>query len=230
MEKNCSVFAVKNNSKKFGKPNLPLSISKIIKRGDFVENKDDPNNGYRMNGVYIYDGKELKPLSTLVDDSTVIPPEFHVITEFPIDYWHRDYAQKCPSCKSYWKNYLIPVSIEFLKKKISTRRLPRVFIVKETRFENIPIKIYYYKFKYNKKIYAILFQMNSSQMISDYYTPTNFKQLYKEKKLTIQTFIHLLPTLGNSVYFEYLKILPGYLEEFLHIQKLNVDSVLFYQF
>merc|ERR1712151_1081778 len=61
--------------------------------GDIVENV--AQSGYRSSGVYMVscqDGKfEIVELDTDFDDYGGVPGLFRVISEFPCNYWHRDF-------------------------------------------------------------------------------------------------------------------------------------------
>jgi len=56
-----------------------------VRRGDIVHL--EVYGDYRNDGKFIYDGENLVPLNTEIDEYGSIPNEFRVIDEFPIRYW-----------------------------------------------------------------------------------------------------------------------------------------------
>lgn len=56
-----------------------------LNRGDILENVDV--SGYRSEGVYMWNGKEIIRQNTEYDDYGSPSKEFKVITQFPPDYW-----------------------------------------------------------------------------------------------------------------------------------------------
>ena len=58
------------------------------RRGDVIHLEVEGD--YRNNGKSMYDGNEIVPLYYEIDDYGSVPPQFKVIDEFPIRYWHTE--------------------------------------------------------------------------------------------------------------------------------------------
>ena len=92
---------------------------KQIKRGDLFENQSNNQYTYRSFGLSIFDIIDNKlvlvPLSDEPDDYGTIPSQFKVITQFPIDHWHRegkkviDILNTGEADCSYFHNEFVPV-------------------------------------------------------------------------------------------------------------------------
>ena len=97
-----------------------------IKRGDLFEDQSSNRYTYRSFGLSIFDIVDdklvLVPLSDEPDDYGTIPSQFKVITQFPIDHWHRegkkvvDIANTKNAGCSYFHNDFIPVDISIFEK------------------------------------------------------------------------------------------------------------------
>ena len=96
-----------------------------IKRGDLFENQSNNQYTYRSFGLSIFDVISdklvLVPLSDEPDDYGTIPPQFKVITQFPIDHWHRegkkviDILNTGEAGCSYFHNEFVPVDISMFE-------------------------------------------------------------------------------------------------------------------
>ena len=99
---------------------------KQIKRGDLFENQSNYRYNYRSFGLSIFDIIDNKivlvPLSDEPDDYGTIPPQFKVITQFPIDHWHRegkkvvDIANTNNAGCSYFHNDFVPIDTSMFEK------------------------------------------------------------------------------------------------------------------
>lgn len=60
-------------------------MTSLFVRGDIIENVLE--SGYRSEGVYFFDGKDIVNQYTGYDDYGTPPLDFNVISEFPLNYW-----------------------------------------------------------------------------------------------------------------------------------------------
>lgn len=105
---------------------------KSVKRGDLFEDTFNERYGYRSFGLSIFeilnDNILVIPLNDYPDDYGTIPPQFKVITQFPIDHWHSDnmpvvcLGGENPG-KSYLNNEFVPIDFRLFEKKSNCYKL-----------------------------------------------------------------------------------------------------------
>ena len=67
-------------------------VTSHFSRGDIIENVNE--SGYRSQGVWMWDGKNIIEQNTDWDDYGSPSKEFKIITEFPPGYWDRVYGEE----------------------------------------------------------------------------------------------------------------------------------------
>ena len=74
-------------------------IMDVLERGDIIENIDE--SGYRSDGVYFFDGKEIIDQSRRIDDYGEPATEFAAPWEFTPDYWGSGEGAPSPEHTTY---------------------------------------------------------------------------------------------------------------------------------
>ena len=123
-------------------------LTKMMKRGDIIEDIDQ--SGYRSEGVYLFDGKNVVEQNDEYDDYGSPPEDFKIITEFQPGHWDQplEVNDKYVSGNSefYWHSEDLPCAIDPIESGL------RDAIKNNLQREN---EEYYVVFTHNKLKYLV---------------------------------------------------------------------------